>query len=341
MKKTLMFMLAIVSCISPIYAVDTKYKATQPSMNKTTFGIDEKLNTVIKDGTITTIDIVFTIPDTFNEKEIVLVPSLFKEIAKTDALMPGDGIVVNLKVVNNSKYEYNYKNQTFILATTDFTKENINKIKGTVSFNGQEIPYLYGVNRTNNTAITSLFDISKEKIEVTDNVLDLKLKEKGYTGINELNKYYLDFYNKKYNYQATKLEEFNDNLIATIFNGKYTNVKETNKEIAELGYNFWYNKLLSLTFENQVYDFKKSEESSIGTYMNNPLLGNSYFDKALGSIKSNTNNRLEKMKIHINGPYTNNAYQNYGFDAYMEFTLVKKEIEEPVIKDPIIDEPVI
>ena len=161
-----------------------------------------------------------------------------------------------------------------------------------------------------------------------DETLGKKLEETGYKGIEELNKYYLDFYNKKYNLECKNLEDLPANVISEIFNGNNYPIKESNLEIAELGYNYWYNILFSVLFGDEKYDYKTSNLSAIGSYMRNKELGNDYFTKDLGIINPLSENILTTMNFYINGPYTTNAYMNYEFGAYMEFQLTKEKTKE-------------
>ena len=134
-----------------------------------------------------------------------------------------------------------------------------------------------------------------------DETLGKKLEEIGYKGIEELNKYYLDFYNKKYNLECKNLEDLPANVISEIFNGNNYPIKESNLEIAELGYNYWYNVLFSVLFGDEKYDYKTSNLSAIGSYMRNKELGNDYFTKDLGIINPLSENSLTTMNFYING----------------------------------------
>ena len=104
---------------------------------------------------------------------------------------------------------------------------------------------------------------------MTDAVLGAKLVEAGYSnGIDDLHKYYLDYYNEKKNTSYTALEQLPDSEIAVLLtSGNTTSVKEQNTEIAELLYNYFYNHLYSLTPAGAGYPGHENNAYTIGSLM--------------------------------------------------------------------------
>ena len=202
------------------------------------------------------------------------------------------------------------------------------KLENSKGFDGQVIAGTFEPNRTANSALRALYQKSIKKDMLTDEALGNQLQQKGYKGIEELNKYYLDFYNNKYNLKCTNLEDLPANVVSELFNGNNYPIKESNLEVAELGYDYWYNVLFSVLFGDEKYDYKTSNLSAIGSYMRNRELGNDYFTKDLGTINPSSENSLTTMNFYINGPYTTNAYMNYEFSAYIEFQLTKEQPKE-------------
>lgn len=336
MKKRIIIFTMLAICILFIDNVSAmKYDAIQPEKEITSDGILEDFEiSYDKYDNVDSITASYTIPEDYNKDEINIVPLIFDKLGELGYVMPGDKIKINIKIINNSKFDYKYKDNSFILSTENLEEyEKLGYLKKTdaVGFNGKPIYTVFSPYRTTNTAIYSLFDNPKQKISasnMTDLVLSDKLKEKGYeNGIKDLNKYYLDFYNKKYNLDKTMLEEFNDDIIREIFSGNMVEIKETNTEIIKLSYDWFYNKLLSYTFEDQVYSDKTSEQYSIGSYMRKETSGNDYFKQSVDTISSNSNVQINNMSLNINGPYTVNLFMNYMFSGYMKFTLNKIQSE--------------
>ena len=334
---TLMLLLSSI----PVSAKNlSKYQTTKETEKVLSTGIVENIDVHITKRVIDSVTATYTIKEDYNEDTINIVPGIFKAISESDGYVPGDGIKVNIQIINKSNNKYLYKDKSFILSTMDISnyEERLENSKG---FDGQVIAGTFGPNRTANTAIRTLYGKSIKKDMMLDEALGKKLEEAGYKGIEELNKYYLDFYNKKYNLECENLEDLPANVISEIFNGNNYPIKESNLEIAELGYNYWYNVLFSVLFGDEKYDYKTSNLLAIGSYMRNKELGNDYFTKDLGIINPSSENSLTTMNFYINGPYTTNAYMNYEFGAYMEFQLIKekpKEIETININENKNDE---
>lgn len=306
----------------------SKYEALQPGVSKLSTGIIEKINIYKNNRVIDYVEAIYTIPEGYYG-DIKIVSKIFDEISKSDGYMPKDGIEVRLSIINKSEYEYYYIDKSFILSTEDLTNYNIEKVKGTLGFNNQEIVKDFAPNRTANTAIQSLYGVSStakiKKSMVTNEELSKKLIEKGYGGVEDLDKYYLDFYNNKYNKAETKLEDFSNEIISELFNGNCLFVKEDNKQITELGYNYWYNKLFSWNFKDQDCNDSNSENYSIGNYMRDSTKANRYFQEDIGRIDVMEQKDLTSAYLKINGLYTTNAFMNYNFSAYLEFSLKMKE----------------
>ena len=331
----------------------SKWNIEQPYNNIISNDIKEEFEYDIRDNKIYGITAIYTIPDNYSNQEIIITSSLFDELSKSSAYMPGDGITVNLKVINNSKYDYNYVDNSFVLSTEDLEnyKNSLSPIDNTKAFNGKVIYYEVGPMRTANKAIQDLYQVkstskvTKEMLQ--DELIDIKLKEikdennnQLYPeGIKQLNKYYLDYYNKKLNTNYQSLEEFDYNTISNgIFGGNNKDVKETNIEIAELGYNYWYNVLYSWNFYDQEYSEDTSDNYSFGYHMRNKDIGNKYF-KDTFNVNSNSEKILENSKINLNFYLITNAFMNYNFSGYLEFRLDRKidEVEE-IISQPSQEE---
>lgn len=223
----------------------------------------EETTTEIKPNFIKETDtIVYTIPEDYDGKKIYINISEDVRVITEGKYVPGDSRPFTIKVVNNSKYTYNYIKNSFKVLTDDLSKlgasDNYYKydvngvksgiyVKNTLSYDGQLIAADWSIYRTQNDAIKKLYENSektvREKVSntwknvyyyadgttcpfgtswssnlckkmLTDEVLGAELVAQGYeNGIEDLNKYYLDHYNKVFNTSATKLEDLPDAAI--------------------------------------------------------------------------------------------------------------------------------
>ncbi len=224
-------------------------------------------------------------------------------------------------------------------------------IKGAKGFDGSRLLADYTTNRTANIAIRELFKSSSKtengyyegcnvsvinndstacKNIMTDEVIGAELIAKNYeNGIEDLNKYYLDYYNKKYNTNAEKLEDLPEKAIFSILGGNRQFNKETNPEVSELGYNWFYNECLYLgpsnTLEGDHINLDRTY--SIGAYMrgeNNLLeemLSNDFTNISSGSEVSSSN-----MKMQLSGRNTINVFMDMNFGFMISFSLEREEV---------------
>ena len=169
------------------------------------------------------IKVIITIPEDYEEDKIVLAPEIFDKIAEILQdnpemyVEPGDKFVFDIEIKNLSKYTYNYDEGSFVV----IPKENIvytklveqEKTGGNAeTYNGKTINENYHFFRYYNTALKELLP-GKNYRTITDSVINDALIEKGYNGIDDLGKYYLDFYNNKYQTNYTNLDQFPDGII--------------------------------------------------------------------------------------------------------------------------------
>lgn len=173
------------------------------------------------------VNINIVIPSDYRQKDIVVAPEVFKEIASmfekdnmtiNNNFHAGDTVEINYKITNNSKYTYYYNQKTFAI----FTDDTFNLSNGTTTtFNGKTISKNEYFRRVYNTALAALIPNSKGT-KMTDDAVSIALIEKGYNGINDIAKYYLDFYNQKYGTNHARLDEFNDGIIREMFSDRNT-----------------------------------------------------------------------------------------------------------------------
>lgn len=322
--KTLPKLILIILIISPI-TVNSISKINNNQTTNLKENVSVKRN---KEGNIKKIKITITIPKTTNQSIIVISPKLFESITEYKPLKEGDSTNIELVIKNNSKYTYKYLENSLKISTNDLslTTDSKNYVDTkAIGFDQNKIYDIFSPKRTFNSAIKALYnypDIKKQnKIKLTNKSLNKKLKNKGYSGITELDKYYIDFYNKKYNLNKTNLNNYSYQIIKELFSGIKTNIKETNKQIIKLSYDYFYNKLLYITFNNEVVTDSTSHKYSIGTYMKNNI--NDITFKESFNLISPKSKKKNYITVNINDVYTTEVFYDYTYNAHIEFKLYR------------------
>lgn len=450
--KLFLFALTLVFITSTTVLAESKWDTIQPVKQTTSDGIDIEYQTKVefeydcwyqrgklicdestKLNVDISVDVTITIPSNYDKDTIVIAPEVLQELARqnqeqlllenseylqlNNSLEPGDNIKVNLTIINNSRYTYTYDEKSFDIfpvENTTFTRGDTN-----TTFNGLNTGEGYIAYRLANPALKDLGLDKNHK--VTDENIDTALKklkdtngnQKYPNGINDLAKYYLDYYNAKYNTNHTRLDEFSYGVIReilgyndtiervsrnignfpTLYNAfqiykdkflqdnqgkkayqddvlKYAGftgrdateifanfakneyskmcgeevtsfdtmceeaqneffanygseispyILETNEDILNLSYNYFYNKNFSLGLEDDEVTDADSNKYSIGEYMRDEDKGEDTIKEQIGLLESNTANDL-KMTFYINGAYTCNAYLGYNFMINMQLS---------------------
>jgi len=281
--------------------------------------------------------LTYTIPQNYNEDVVTIVPNKYID----NCTMPGDDDIFNIVIKNESVNIYSYLNNSFILSTDDYDSYSDNElgtpINNVYSFSGSKLREQLGFYRTKNSALRNLYGVksasSITSAMLSDSEIDKVIDKNKYpNGVLDLNKYYLDFYNNKYQTNATTLENLPDKAISELFNGNYTkSFKETNNEVIELAYNYLYNKLIAFTFDQENINDDNSENFSVGSYMRKEasyVKANSLFNDKLNNMEPKANVVVTMPHVYINGKYMTNIYQNYNINFYIELKLVKKTTEQ-------------
>ena len=275
----------------------------------------------------------------------------------------------NYKYLNNSftmdtlnwNDEFNKDKNTlgdnlYLKHTGDSTKEVGTYIKDAYAFDGSVIKAAYSIDRTNNTAFTDLYKNSSKtkgsyyyvndnkKCNVSspckemfyDEVLGSELIAQGYpNGIADLDKYYLDYYNKKFELTAKSLYELSDEAVIGAggllrgYNNYY--ISETNPVLNAFGYDWFYNKGLMISpvtdaSGNKItYDMLEKGNYFVGNYMRGEnKVFEEVFRKDFEKIDANTTNTLTQLDLNISGPNVTNPFQNMNFGYMISFKLEKE-----------------
>lgn len=253
--KLFLFALTLVFITSTTVLAESKWDTIQPVKQTTSDGIDIEYQTKVefeydcwyqrgklicdestKLNVDISVDVTIIIPSNYNKDTIVIAPEVLQELARqnqkqllledgeylqlNNSLEPGDNIKVNLTIINNSRYTYTYDEKSFDI----FPVENTTFTRGekNTTFNGLNIGEDYITYRLANPALKDLGLDKNHK--VTDENIDTALKklkdtngnQKYPNGINDLAKYYVDYYNAKYNTNHTRLDEFSYGVIREI-----------------------------------------------------------------------------------------------------------------------------
>ena len=243
MKKIKLVLMALLIAVPMLFvnAEENKWEVEQPEKLTTSEGIivDSEFN-YDYDEWAYYYRVTFTIPEDYSEESFVISPEITKYIYENyneyiNKILgrPGDTFLVTITIVNNSKYQYNYEDSSFVIYPDSYEGAEYKKVEPTenkTTFNGNDIKNNDNKNnvdtiyRSCNTAIQAIFPYckaSKNNDEfnsyLSDEVLDRALKEMNYKGIEDLDKYYLDFYNKKYNTNNSNLNQFSKGILREIF----------------------------------------------------------------------------------------------------------------------------
>ena len=271
----------------------------------------------------------------------------------------------DMSILGNSDEYYSYDINN---------NENGIYIKDAVGFDGQKIAANWSIRRTQNQAITSLYlnspnlvynkktrkheylyngkvlwSVNKNSMSawkalmsralLTDEVLGAELIAQGYeNGIDDLAKYYLDFYNNYFNTDAKTLYDltndaiygymdWNKEYVGGLLNGEFYRNKETNPIVNSFGYDWFYNKGLTIyplvDLDGNKYNDTNVKNNGfyLGDYMRSDnAITESVVRNDLGTITSNSTASLRPMLMSIDGPYVVNVFQfmAFGFDIKLE-----------------------
>lgn len=261
------------------------------------------------------------IPANFKDKELKLKPSIFAN----DKYIPISGEIRNfsLKIINLSNNDYAYQNNSLYLKPVEDDKTYFYLI----SYNKVKIPIFATMYRLyNSEPLKALYDgynLSDE--ELKDENIAAKLKELGYTnGIQDLDKYYIDYFNKNYNTNFVSLEDLTTTYINKIWTNKSKNskIRETNTNLIKFYQNNFYNFLLTMRYnsksdlDNNIY--------SIGAYSRKEKSYQDLNATLLNiTLSKNSETSLEPFSFQLNGPLTRNSYGGFTYDMEMGMTFNK------------------
>lgn len=182
-------------------------------------------------GDIVGEEVVITLPEGFNKEVFKINSSVFDGFYHYSS--NDNEFIVKITVDNRSKYNYKYLDNSLIIKPKNSFDSN-NYLNNVISDNVIISDSYY---RSYNEAILNLVPVGSE---LSDDVLDFYLRVKGYDGINELNKYYDDYYGRWYSFHL-------------LLEGDISQYKETNSVLVEDAYRYFYSKMMYYScFGNKV-----------------------------------------------------------------------------------------
>lgn len=286
--------------------------------------VDEQTNTV-----------TYTIPADYSGNSVYFNIYADAMDALDGTYMPGDSAPFTIKIVNLSGKTFGYVKDSFKVYTEDVTQfvgtdkiystasdgtmVDAGYIAGATGFDGLPIYYSYDINRTGNLAIQALYGVRSTSLlhqsQLSDEGLGQKLKDAGYeNGIADLAAYYLDYYNAKYHTSAEKLEDLPDAAISSILSGNRFNIRETCVEVAELGYNVFYNRCLSVIPAD--VSGLNTADYSVGALMRGEAKYESYCEEAFAGVETGGTYTLHPFIMTLDYYLISNAYMDFNFSWY-------------------------
>ena len=259
------------------------------------------------------------IPANFKDRELKLKSRIF--VNDKYIFMPGEIRNFSLKIINLSNNNYTYQNNSLYLKPVEDDK----KYHNLISYNKFKIPIpMYRL--YNSEPLKALYDgYNLSDDELKDENVAAKLKELGYTnGIQDLDKYYIDYFNKNYNTNFVSLEDLTTTYINKIWTNKSKNSKtrETNTNLIKFYQNNFYNFLLTMRYnsksdlDNNIY--------SIGAYSRKEKSYQDLNATLLNiTLPKTSKTALEPFFFHLNGPLTRNSYAGFTYDIEMGMTFNK------------------
>ena len=255
---------------------------------------------------------------------------------------PGAATMAAMTITNSSDHYFTYKSGSLYFGLDDL--ESYGVMDGTTGFTGDPIAYGSGIHafkRCSNRALKALYqttdDLKKEEIQ--DAALYEKLEEAGYTGEGALARYYLDFYNHYYKTEHTSLDEFTTPQQAAMFSSfRQSNVGETDPEVLQCMYNFFYNELFraGLTEFDAASIPASGDTYGVGQYMDRD--GTPYrtleneLKEAIGMLAPGETVTLPAVYLGLMGEEMTNVNATASFSYQFYFRLAQADSKVTVNK---------
>lgn len=257
-------------------------------------------------------------------------------------LLPSSKIEIHLTIVNNTQYEFELKEGDLIISTAVYNYNEDSEGKKVETFDGNtvDVTSKYNINRSTNLILKELLgkdylndsDVSDDNIaNVLKNIKNADGTLKYPNGIDDLDDYYLDYFNRVNNRNYTSLSDLTDDelciILGTVKHGlqqgaNATSVLESNSNIARIGYDYFYNRVVTVVPEDSLTE-KYNKDYSVGEYMRNNAP-----DKLENQVKEYVNNMNDKTETVITSylyGYAGNSYQGFTFGLNIAARITTKK----------------
>lgn len=304
-----------------------------------------------------TVEIICTIPETCTDSSIALtsigaaLSGALLEYGTGVSIYPGDRIELSVSIVNASGTAYAYEDSSFSISTVDWSdyEDYTQAEDGATGFDGQIIPEELTAYRTANAALSALYgqtDASYAYAEgrASDTALAALLTEAGYAdGIDDLDAYYLDYYNAQNGTDYTLLSQLPDSYVQTLTGGtaavsEGTNstrskISESNAALNALYYDYFYSACVS--FSGELYDLSSTTPDtahSIAAHMQaqadgTPLVEDA-LQESLGAIGAGDTATWSGTWLQFSQALIGNAYQDYVYALDAGLVLTAQSAED-------------
>ena len=279
--------------------------------------------------------ITVTIPENYNGEPLTI--SAEDKIAEaftkqTRPYVPGESTRCELIIQNKSSHDIEYVPGSFGFEMSESKELAFGFVgSGINGGNDGKRPAAMHPARILNDAMNALVqeDYDSQYIEnhvselLSDENVDRLLKLKGYSGLDELYKYYIDYYNIKTESAVNSLDdlsldEIEDRILGGGRSGVYSPVTESDPAMAEFFNAVFYHRYLNFLPES--YSGEETDYNLASfAWEQNDAFENDAKDH-FGTIPAGTSSEPMIFDMKING-MTNNTYTNYkfGFNFGAEF----------------------
>lgn len=231
--------------------------------------------------------------------------------------VPSDQFILKTTIINNSDHSYAYRDGSLVLGSAQVTGKDC-----TIdTFDGLQT---YPHTRIWNYALGALGIGSKTT--VTDATIGGALEKKGYNGIEELDEYYVAYYNDTYKKSTDapidSLKDAPRDYLAYLFSPPFDSsdymyangntAKETNSDLVALEYFHFFNYLLTVN-GNSMASYMGTESDTL------PAL-DAQFAADMTALYPGGQVQLPDLTFKIDGEMKNN-FQNYEFAMGLAFSL--------------------
>lgn len=270
-----------------------------------------------------------TIGESVSAEEVAVdVSEALDDVLQDAVTMPGDKYQIELTITNNSAYPYDYKDSSAVLGTVEYTGEDLEGKEAVTTFEGFKV-YLGSANdiyRASNEALKAL-GIQKD---LSDAAIAASLQDAGYTnGIEDLDDYYIDYYNETHDQDIQSLAEAPISYLTALFkSNRYETTRESNPDVAAMGYYYFYNHLFTID-DYPLADYMKSGSPAYEA-LNAKLSGSVTLQPGESTTITST--------ASLNGPDTTNTYADYSIVYGFAFSMIqgKPKTDYPSLDKTII-----